>query len=98
MGRSSLVGATSSVSRARPSKSFVPVALLVLLLLLSWPDAARAMRPARIAQLRKETVDMFYHGYDNYMRIAFPEDEVCLKPTTTLRRLASFGHLLITSI
>ena len=34
------------------------------------------MRPARVAELRRETVDMFYHGYDNYMRIAFPEDEV----------------------
>jgi len=36
-----------------------------------------AMTPGRIAQLRQETVDMFYHGFDNYMDIAFPEDEVC---------------------
>ncbi|KAK8064936.1 hypothetical protein PG994_007574 [Apiospora phragmitis] len=35
-----------------------------------------AMRPDRVAQLRDETVDMFYHGFDNYMHIAFPEDEV----------------------
>ena len=34
------------------------------------------MTPARIAELRKETVDMFYHGFDNYMEVAFPEDEV----------------------
>lgn len=34
------------------------------------------MTPARIAELRQETVSMFYHGYDNYMKIAFPEDEV----------------------
>jgi len=34
------------------------------------------MRPDRVTQLRQETVDMFYHGYDNYMRVAFPEDEV----------------------
>lgn len=34
------------------------------------------MTPAHIAELRKETVDMFYHGFDNYMDIAFPEDEV----------------------
>ncbi|KAH8906132.1 glycoside hydrolase family 47 protein [Coniochaeta sp. PMI_546] len=34
------------------------------------------MRPGRIAQLRQETVEMFYHGYDNYMNIAFPEDEL----------------------
>lgn len=34
------------------------------------------MRPSRIAELRRDTVDMFYHGFDNYMSIAFPEDEV----------------------
>jgi hypothetical protein len=27
-------------------------------------------------QLRSETVDLFYHGYDNYMKHAFPEDEL----------------------
>jgi hypothetical protein len=40
-----------------------------------WPAAA-AMRPDRVRELRRETVDMFYHGFDNYMNIAFPEDEV----------------------
>lgn len=34
------------------------------------------MTPARMAELRQETVEMFYHGYDNYMDIAFPEDEL----------------------
>lgn len=34
------------------------------------------MGPARIAELRNETIDMFYHGFDNYMNIAFPEDEL----------------------
>jgi hypothetical protein len=34
------------------------------------------MTPAHIGELRKETVEMFYHGFDNYMDIAFPEDEV----------------------
>jgi len=37
---------------------------------------AGAMTPARIAELRLETIDMFYHGFDNYMNVAFPEDEV----------------------
>ena len=37
------------------------------------------MTPARIAELRKETVDMFYHGFDHYMDVAFPEDEVRLQ-------------------
>jgi hypothetical protein len=41
-----------------------------------WLAIASAMTPARIAELRQETVSMFYHGYDNYMKIAFPEDEV----------------------
>jgi hypothetical protein len=36
-----------------------------------------AMTPGRIAELRQETVEMFYHGFDNYMDVAFPEDEVC---------------------
>lgn len=42
------------------------------------------MRPDRVRELRRETVDMFYHGFDNYMKIAFPEDEVWfyLRPTS----------------
>lgn len=59
--------------------------LLVLLLsvvLLPW--MAPAMRADHLAKLRQETVDMFYHGYSNYMLHAFPEDEVwmsgCLWP------------------
>ncbi|KAG6004928.1 hypothetical protein E4U21_000597 [Claviceps maximensis] len=34
----------------------------------------------RLAQLRQDTVDMFYHGFSNYMKHAFPEDE--LRPLT----------------
>jgi hypothetical protein len=66
--------------RARPTRftlaglSYLCVTLLVVL--LSWPDTAAAMRQSRIVELRQETVDMFYHGFDNYMEIAFPEDEV----------------------
>lgn len=41
-----------------------------------WLAVASAMTPARIAELRLETVEMFYHGFDNYMNVAFPEDEV----------------------
>lgn len=40
------------------------------------------MRPNRITDLRHETVDMFYHGFDNYMRVAFPEDE--LRPVSCI--------------
>ncbi|KAK2617056.1 hypothetical protein QQS21_000150 [Conoideocrella luteorostrata] len=38
------------------------------------------MRADRLAQLRQDTVDMFYHGFSNYMKHAFPEDE--LRPLT----------------
>lgn len=38
---------------------------------------AEAMRDDYLRQLRQETVDMFYHGFNNYMDHAFPEDEVC---------------------
>ena len=52
--------------------------LLALLLACSWmPSAQAMMRPDRVAQLRRATTKMFYHGFDNYMRVAFPEDEVC---------------------
>lgn len=52
------------------------VALLLVCALLPWTTTA--MRADRLAQLRRETVDMFYHGYSNYMQHAFPEDEVSL--------------------
>src|ERR1700728_1969749 len=39
-----------------------------------------AMTPRRIGELRQETISMFYHGFDNYMQIAFPEDEAGFPP------------------
>ncbi|KAK5663569.1 hypothetical protein OQA88_4000 [Cercophora sp. LCS_1] len=44
------------------------------------------MRPDRVTALRQETVDLFYHGFDNYMRIAFPEDELRPVSCTPLTR------------
>ncbi|KAI4288247.1 MAG: hypothetical protein L6R35_002486 [Caloplaca aegaea] len=38
------------------------------------------MTDAQIKDLRNQAEHMFYHGYDNYMKHAFPEDE--LKPLT----------------
>ena len=63
-----------------------PVGLLCTWLfaavLLSLAPAPRlgavAMRAGRVTDLRRETVGLFYHGFDNYMRVAFPEDEVRL--------------------
>lgn len=56
-----------------------------------------AMRPGRVADLRQETVDMFYHGFDNYMKIAFPEDEVrsALLPFSSGARIRSITRELI---
>lgn len=62
-----------------------PSVLLVALLVLAWLNqAVMAMRPDRMAELRKEAVEMFYHGYDSYMQLAFPEDEVCCHLEFTL--------------
>ncbi|KAI1378691.1 glycoside hydrolase family 47 protein [Hypoxylon crocopeplum] len=60
--------------------------VLVALLVSSWLGLGEAMRPSRVAQLRRETVDMFYHGFDNYMKIAFPEDELRPVSCTPLTR------------
>ncbi|KAL8757009.1 MAG: hypothetical protein Q9199_002551 [Rusavskia elegans] len=38
------------------------------------------MTNSQIKELRQEAEHMFYHGYDNYMKHSFPEDE--LKPLT----------------
>ncbi|OAQ79346.1 ER glycosyl hydrolase (Edem) [Purpureocillium lilacinum] len=54
------------------------IALLLLCALQPW--TAAAMRADYLAQLRQETVDTFYHGFSNYMKHAFPEDE--LRPLT----------------
>jgi Glycosyl hydrolase family 47 len=40
----------------------------------------QSMDQATIKTLRQESVELFYHGYDNYLRYAFPEDE--LRPLT----------------
>ena len=53
-----------------------PALLLLLCALLPW--TALSMRADHMARLRQETVDMFYHGWNNYMKHAFPEDEVGL--------------------
>ena len=56
------------------------VAMPALMLFATWllmPWLSHAMRADRMAELREETVEMFYHGFTNYMQHAFPEDEVC---------------------
>ncbi|KAK0657145.1 glycoside hydrolase family 47 protein [Cercophora newfieldiana] len=63
--------------------------LLLVVAIASTPAhwlGAAAMPPARVAELRRETVDLFYHGFDNYMRVAFPEDELRPVSCTPLTR------------
>ncbi|CZT52361.1 probable glycosyl hydrolase [Rhynchosporium secalis] len=55
-----------------------------------WLAIASAMTPARIAELRQETVEMFYHGFDNYMDVAFPEDE--LRPVSCVPLTRDSGN------
>ncbi|KAI4921169.1 uncharacterized protein J4E92_008156 [Alternaria infectoria] len=59
-----------------------PFQLLCILLLClgCWTIPGCGMTDEAIAELRQETRDIFYHGYDNYMEHAFPEDE--LRPLT----------------
>ncbi|KAI4673053.1 uncharacterized protein J4E78_001558 [Alternaria triticimaculans] len=59
-----------------------PFQLLCILLLCigCWTTPAYGMTDEAIAELRQETRDIFYHGFDNYMEHAFPEDE--LRPLT----------------
>ncbi|KAL4762358.1 glycosyl hydrolase family 47-domain-containing protein [Aspergillus foveolatus] len=48
---------------------------LVLLLSLC-VSTAQGMRSDQIRHLRTETEQMFYHGFENYLEHAFPEDEL----------------------
>ncbi|KAF2787723.1 glycoside hydrolase family 47 protein [Melanomma pulvis-pyrius CBS 109.77] len=57
-----------------------PLLLPLLLCFVCWATPARGMTDEAISNLRQETRDIFYHGYDNYMQHAFPEDE--LRPLT----------------
>lgn len=72
----------AAMTRGTSSTLWTPICLLLLLPL--WIGVAGAMRPDQVARLRQETVDMFYHGFDNYMGIAFPEDEVSCTPNTSI--------------
>ena len=61
-----------------------PIALTLIVLFLG-PWLSMAMGPGYMEKLRQDTIRMFRHGFDNYMRHAFPEDEVGqLKPSNCL--------------
>jgi len=69
----SMLDAPHGVSHNRTATRRTWLVFLCLTLLACF---AQAMTPNRVAELRQETVSMFYHGFDNYMNIAFPEDEL----------------------
>ena len=72
-------GWLDSCGQNSTSSSHFRTRWLLIAMFALWLNLVNAMTDARIAELRKETVEMFYHGYDNYMNVAFPEDEVRLR-------------------
>ncbi|KAG2419822.1 hypothetical protein HFD88_004618 [Aspergillus terreus] len=47
-----------------------------VLFLSLWLALAQGMKTDQIKGLRKETEQMFYHGFENYIKYAYPEDEL----------------------
>lgn len=60
----------------RPARPPFQMIWLCILLLTFCTTLGECMTGGAIQHLRQETRDIFYHGYDNYMRHAFPEDEL----------------------
>jgi hypothetical protein len=52
----------------------------------------------RVDLLRQETIDLFYHGYDNYMQHAFPEDELRPISCSPLTRDPNPQHIEINDV
>lgn len=76
-GRMRRISRHAPVCRRGAPRHAVRWMFAALLVLQLWVGQTWAMRADRISRLRHETVEMFYHGFDNYMKVAFPEDEVC---------------------
>ncbi|KAK1755238.1 ER degradation-enhancing alpha-mannosidase-like protein 1 [Echria macrotheca] len=75
-------------NRISMTPTWLPLLVLTFALALVPPRwfGAAAMRPGHVRALRDETVGLFYHGFDNYMRVAFPEDELRPVSCTPLTR------------
>ncbi|KAJ5929734.1 hypothetical protein N7454_006684 [Penicillium verhagenii] len=67
-----------SLPMVNPRRAWIMLAWVFLLSL--WLTLAEGMRDYQIKELRQETEHMFYHGFENYLEHAFPEDE--LRPLT----------------
>ncbi|KAF9244325.1 CAZyme family GH47 [Penicillium roqueforti] len=51
-------------------------AYMVVWAILLWLTVAHGMRDSLVKELRQETERMFFHGFENYLQYAFPEDEL----------------------
>lgn len=70
--------------------------LLLSCLLLSFCAGVSVPGAPHVAQLKREAEDLFYHGFENYMRHAFPEDELRpLSCTPLTRDRADPAHIAV---
>jgi Glycosyl hydrolase family 47 len=60
----------------------IGIQLLLAVVLCIWAAPSLAMDTSTRESLRDQTVELFYHGYDNYMHYGFPEDE--LRPVSCM--------------
>ncbi|OQE05566.1 hypothetical protein PENVUL_c023G01818 [Penicillium vulpinum] len=51
-------------------------AWMVVWTIFLWITIAYGMRDSQVKELRQETERMFFHGFENYLQYAFPEDEL----------------------
>ncbi|DAA79847.1 TPA_exp: alpha-1,2-Mannosidase [Trichophyton benhamiae CBS 112371] len=79
-----------STDRRSHMSIHLPSSWLGYLLAISlWLTCTLGMLESQIKELRKETEHMFFHGFENYMKYAFPEDElrpVSCQPLTRDRK------------
>ncbi|CAK4031255.1 glycoside hydrolase family 47 [Lecanosticta acicola] len=91
---STLVTTNNNNTRSA-SNSLWPMRFCLLLLLTLGATTGSCMTVDEISVLRQDTRDLFYHGYDSYMRYAFPEDEVkpisCTPQTRNRENPADIG-------
>lgn len=64
------------LSPASTALTRLAVWALVASVLPAWLTVVHGMTVEEKTDLRRDTEDLFYHGFDNYMRFAFPEDEL----------------------
>ncbi|KAK7534593.1 glycosyl hydrolase family 47-domain-containing protein [Phyllosticta citricarpa] len=67
--------------------------------LLECVALSTCMTDELLRNLKQETTDIFYHGYDNYMKYAFPEDELRpLSCSSLTRDRANPAHIEVNDV